>query len=218
MIVFTDKLSYFESYISEKRKELIMDPQRKKYMIALYIVLRYVLEVVDLGLDWEFYVEVTDSDQESIIRAVGVKRAILGFAIIGSVIFLLTFIIFSFGVYIKRKHDNISEETEQRVKDALVVLSFICIWLEDLPQIALAVVVAVKSTELISNIQLAKAWYALSEAVIETVINIAELKECIKNKEKIWNRVLVISELVGNIFILSIAAFLLKELYQDNFK
>jgi hypothetical protein len=177
-----------------------------------------VLEIGDLILDWDFYVEVKNSDQESIIRAVDVKHAILGFAIFGTIMFFATLITLIARVCMKMKGGNISETLKQRAKNVYAALAFFCVWLEDLPQIVLAVVVAVKSTELISGIQLVKAWYALAEAAMESTMTTVELRPCCDNKPEGWKRVLLIFELIANILILIVSGFLLIELYFDNFK
>lgn len=204
-------------HISGKGKKSIM--KCMTVFVVLYIILRFVLEVVDLGLDWDFYKEVADSDQESIIRAEKVKWTIFGFAVFGTVMFLITVIVFSLKIYTKRRKGKVSEEFYEKVNNVLSVLSCACIWLEDLPQIVLAVVVAVKSTELISDVQLVKAWYALAEAIIESTITLTiKLRPCCDNKPGGWRRALMILELIGNILILLVSAFLLIELYQDNFK
>jgi hypothetical protein len=187
-------------------------------LLVLYIGVRCLLEVVDLGLDWDFYIEVDNSDQESIIRAKKMKWAILGFAIFGTMMFLATFITLIVRACMKKKEGNISETLNQRAKDALTVLSFICVWFEDLPQISLAVAVAVKSTELISDIQLVKAWYSLAEAAIQAIITFVQLRLCCSNKPEGWKRVLLIFELIANFLILFVSVFLLIELYCDNFK
>ncbi|XP_062615587.1 uncharacterized protein LOC134277286 [Saccostrea cucullata] len=193
-----------------------MNETCEKGLIIIYAVLKWLLDVVDLGMDWDFYIEVQHTDQESITRAVKLKRAILGFAIIGTLMFTATLLLFCIKICIEKRHGE--NKSYDDVKKAISVFSFLCTWIEDLPQIILAVIVAVKSTELISDIQLVKAWYALVEASLQATITLIELKLCCVNKPEIWKRVLLILELIGITFIFLLCAFLLIELYQDNFK
>ncbi|XP_061193493.1 uncharacterized protein LOC133201718 [Saccostrea echinata] len=194
-----------------------MDKTCRNSFIILYAAVKWLLEVVDLGLDWDFYIEVQHTDQQSIIRAVKLKWAILGFAIFGTVMFFSTLIAFCIKIYKKRKQKNLSK-SYQDVKKAVSIMSLICTWFEDFPQIVLAVIVAVKSTELISIIQLVKAWYALAEATLQATIIFIELRLCCLKKPDYWKRVLLILELIGITLIFLVSIFLLIELYQDNFK
>ncbi|XP_062615576.1 uncharacterized protein LOC134277278 [Saccostrea cucullata] len=194
-----------------------MDKSCRNSFIILYAVVRWLLEVVDLGLDWDFYIELQHTDQQSIIQAVKLQWAILGFAIFGTVMFFSTLIVFCIKIYKKRKQENLSKSYED-VKNAISVFSFICTWFEDLPQIVLAVIVAVKSTDLIAYIQLVKAWYALAEGSLIAIIIFIELRLCCANKPNHWKRVLLICELIGITLILLGSIFLQTELYQDNFK
>ncbi|XP_062615591.1 uncharacterized protein LOC134277290 [Saccostrea cucullata] len=183
--------------------------------VVLNVIVRCLLEVADLILDWDFFIEVNKKDEDSIIN---VKWAILAFAIFGTVMFLTNLIAFCVRVYTKRKEEVISDEFYEGAKTALSIISGICTWMEDLPQILLAVVVAVKTTDLISDVQLVKAWYALVEALLQIALNFKELQLCSSERPVGCKRGLVVFNLIGSILILFVTVFLLTELHQDNFK
>jgi hypothetical protein len=55
-------------------------------------------------------------------------------------------------------------------------LSMISTWLEDVPQIVLAVMIAIWSSELISKVQIAKAGIAIGEALVHIIISVWQLR------------------------------------------
>lgn len=173
----------------------------KKVLITIGLIL---MELTDLGLDWDFFAEVDNTDQEPIRSENALKYSILSFALVGSVsiIFQLVAIVY----------DSIDDYSNLTFS---TTMSFISTWLEDVPQIILAVWVAVISSDLISNVQYAKAIYAIVEALIHMGISIWQL--CCKKGLNICLKILVFSDLIGRILILFASLSLLLELHFDSF-
>lgn len=173
---------------------------------TLFILGLIVLEAIDLFLDWDFYVEVTNADQESVKDNTPVKMAIFVFAIIGSITFILQLV----SIYFDSRNDY-------KYLTFTSTMSFLGTWIEDIPQIILAVHVAGISTELISNVQIAKAIYAIIEALIHIVISIWQL--CCKDWGfrgiKFCQKTLIGLDLVGAVLILLASTFLVVELHED---
>ena len=165
------------------------------------------MEIIDLVLDWDFFIEINKTEQEPIQSDEVLKLAIFVFAIIGSVTFVLEFISMCLDIRADCKYLTYS-----------TVMSFISTWIEDFSQIVLAVRVAVLSSELISNVQIAKAIYAIIEATIHIGISFWQL--CCKDDYKRNSsclQVLIVLNLIGSFLILGCSGFLLYELYEDNF-
>ena len=181
-------------------------------------------EIVDLVLDWDFYAEVVATKQDSIQTAKDLHTAILAFAIFGTVTCVISIVIKIYGVW-RGKEDSL----------VLYLLSLISTWLEDFPQIILAIIVAVKTSELISNVQVIKAGYAIAETVIQIIrlMWLFRIKtlcirycccECINDENedetstKACTRGVIICDLTGQCMLLLCAIFLMMELQLDFFK
>lgn len=129
------------------------------------------LELIDLVLDWEFYYEISKSDEVNY----EVQSFIFAFAFVGSFLFLL---IVANKVELFCCNENGDEEEENACSVGLSLLSTI---IEDIPQIVLATVVALTTKELVSPVQIAKAGYAILEPFIQVVMNAVEIKEINKH-------------------------------------
>lgn len=180
------------------------------------------LEIADLVLDWDFYAEVVATKQESIQKAKDLHYAILAFAIFGTLT-CVSSILIKIYCFWKKKDDT----------SVFVILSLIPTWLEDFPQIILAMIVAFKSTELISDVQVIKAGYTIAEAFIQ-IIRLVWLfrvkKMCIKycccdcigddneDENKSWIKRVIICDLFGQSILLLCAIILMVELQVDTFK
>lgn len=118
-----------------------------------FVFLMIVSETIDLFLDWDFLYEINKSSENVNESA---RQWILGFAIWGTFLYLLTF--FSLCC------DLCSDEDEENpCSPSLSLLSAVT---EDFPQIILAIFVASHSTHLISWVQIAKATYGFVEPLI----------------------------------------------------
>ncbi|VDI66682.1 Hypothetical predicted protein [Mytilus galloprovincialis] len=191
------------------------------------IIFLLALEITDLVLDWDFYVEVVNTTQEPINTAKKLHTAILVFAIFGTCACVASILVKI--VCVLRKKDD----------TFFVILSLISTWFEDFPQIILAMIVAFKSSELIDNVQVIKAGYAIVEAVILILRSmwLCRIKEmCIKycccdcidddddydvdeeNANKSWIKTAIIFDLIGVVIILLCAIILMVELQIDAFK
>ncbi|CAG2204635.1 unnamed protein product [Mytilus edulis] len=169
-----------------------------------------IMELIDLGLDWDFFVEVNKTDQEKIQSETELKYLILAFAVVGT----LTFILQLVAIYYDSKQ-NYSHLTYS------ITMSFISTWLEDIPQIILAIWVASISSDLISYVQYAKASYAILEALLHFGVTIWQLC-CKKEKFKYKKNsdclmALLVLDLIGGILLLGASVFLLIELRFDKY-
>lgn len=136
------------------------------------VIVLFSMELIDLILDWDFFAEVCKTDQEPMRSENVLKYSILSFAIVGS----LTFILQVVAMIYDYREDN-SHLTY------ITTVTFISTWIEDIPQISMAVRVSVISSEIISNVQFAKAIYAIIEAALHIIFAIKELctkREAIK--------------------------------------
>jgi hypothetical protein len=131
-----------------------------------------VLEIGDLVLDWNFYMEIKDVD----LIAKEIRHCILGFAFLGSVLFLCTLI----NKCVTVCDDNYKEEKNR----CATGLSLLSTFAEDLPQIVLALIVDSKTTILLSPVQIAKAGYGIIEPIIQIALN---GRECWKLRKNVWN-------------------------------
>lgn len=128
--------------------------------VSLFI-LTLVLEVADLILDWDFYAEVSKTD----LIGDRIRYSILGFAIFGSILFLITIITKFIWIC------NIDDDDQDDDNGACALtLSLMSTLLEDLPQIILALIVAFSTKELISPVQIVKACYGIGEPIIQLMV------------------------------------------------
>lgn len=176
---------------------LIIDMDCRK---AFWFLFTLALELIDLVLDWEFYYEISKTDEVNY----EVQISILAFAIIGSVLFVLT-VANKIKLFCCNKYAD--EEEENACSDGLSILSTV---IEDFPQIALATYVAFKTKELVSLVQVVKAGYAILEPLIQIIINAVEIhkmrKKYKQNKRrkfcKVIEIVISIVLMLGSIFLL----------------
>ncbi|VDH91090.1 Hypothetical predicted protein [Mytilus galloprovincialis] len=122
-----------------------------------FIIGLIVMELIDLGLDWDFFVEVNKTDQEKIQRNDELKYSILAFAIIGSVTFILQLVAIYYDS--RKNYSHLTYST---------TMSFISTWFEDVPQIMLAIWVASISSDLISNSE--KFKYKRNSSCLKTLL------------------------------------------------
>jgi hypothetical protein len=131
-----------------------------------------ILEIADLVLDWDFYIEIKDVD----LIASEIRYCVLGFAILGSVLFLFTLI---------NKCVTVCDANYKEEKDKCATgLSLLSTFAEDLPQIVLALIVESKTTSLLSPVQIVKAFYGIIEPIIQIALNGREYWKLRKN---VWN-------------------------------
>ena len=130
---------------------------KKKLCCGVFILL--ILEIPDLVLDWDFYVEIVRTDQKVIQDNQALKLSILVFCCIASFAFVLEFInllrnIFSSSLFFFP-----------------AVFSLITTLCEDLPQIILALYVAIIEDEHVhTNLQYAKAGFSIFEAFVRNAL------------------------------------------------
>lgn len=115
-----------------------------------------VSETADLILDWDFAYEIAQSTDPNVQST---KHWILGFAIWGTVLYIFTIIFLCCDLCI-------SDDEEHPCTASLSLLSTVT---EDMPQIVLAIIVASRTTHLISVVQIMKAVYGLIEPLIKTI-------------------------------------------------
>lgn len=127
--------------------------------ICLFI-LTLILEVADLILDWDFYIEISGTDKIEN----DIKHSILGFAIFGTILFMCTFIYKFYGICNSNDYERIEENGK-----CASVLSLMSTLFEDFPQIILALYVAFNTEDLLSPVQIAKACYGIIEPTIQLI-------------------------------------------------
>ena len=172
------------------------------------ITVLLLIELVDLGLDWDFYIEVNSTEQD-IQHKTELRYLILAFAVVGSITFIFELIGLRYDARKDYKHLTFS-----------TALSMISTWLEDVPQIVLAVMIAIWSSELISKVQIAKAGIAIGEALVHIIISVWQLRfrdnKSYSKKTSCLKRMIKF-DLYGGVVILFCSVFLIIELKYDHF-
>lgn len=107
------------------------------------------------------------------------RYSILGFAIFGSILFLCTIITKFIGIC-----DSDDDDQDEENGGCAVTLSLMSTLLEDLPQIILALIVAFNTKDLISPVQIVKAFYGIGEPIIQLILYACQYRRMKKN---IWN-------------------------------
>ncbi|KAK3104642.1 hypothetical protein FSP39_006963 [Pinctada imbricata] len=157
--------------------------------ICYSLILLVILEVPDLFLDWDFYIEVMNSDQPEIKNATEAQISILAFSVVGSV----TFTIETMNLILVMCCDGCTYFLPG-------FFSLLSTLVEDIPQIALALYIAIIEETTITWVQYGKAGFAVFEAIIRTLIlsyyihkknklleTLAEIQtKDLKLKEKKW--------------------------------
>lgn len=169
------------------------------------------LLLVDLILDWAFYIVILDTTQEGINKADNLKTAILVFAIVGSLILFLIFLA-SIAKFLVNREGTLLHE---KAAEILIILSAVGTWIEDLPQILMALIVALKAKDPFTFIQYAKAWFAICKAVLLITVLVVRMRPCCEDKPGKWKRILFILEIIGHTAVTVVSLFLLVQLYSD---
>ena len=193
-------------YFQKRNRISSMGCCSPKRFIMITVLL--LIELVDLGLDWDFYIEVSSTEQD-IQHKTELRYLILAFAVVGSITFIFELIGLRYDARKDYKHLTFS-----------TALSMISTWLEDVPQIVLAVMIAIWSTELISKVQIAKAGIAIGEALVHIIISVWQLRfrdNTSYSKKTSCLKRMIILDLCGGVVILLCSVFLLLELKYDLF-
>lgn len=169
------------------------------------------LLLVDLILDWAFYIVILDTTQEGINKADNLKKAILVFAIVGILILVLIFLA-SIAKFLVNREGTLLHE---KAAEILIILSAVGTWIEDLPQILMALIVALKAKDPFTSIQYAKAWFAICKAVLLITVLVVRMRPCCEDKPGKWKRILFILEIIGHAAVIVVSLFLLVQLYSD---
>lgn len=164
-------------------------------------ILTLLLEIADLILDWDFYVEVSQTD----LVGDKVRYSILGFAIFGSILFLCTIITKFIGIC-----DSDDDDQEEENGTCAVTLSFMSTLLEDLPQIILALIVAFNTKDLISPVQIVKACYGIAEPIIQLILYACQYRRMKKNSNGCGMVCKIFEMLFGCILIICSIILLIK--------
>lgn len=169
------------------------------------------LLLVDLILDWAFYIVILDTTQEGINKADNLKKAILVFAIVGILILVLIFLA-SIAKFLVNREGTLLHE---KAAEILIILSAVGTWIEDLPQILMALIVALKAKDPFTFIQYAKAWFAICKDVLLITVLFVRMRPCCEDKPGKWKRILFILEIIGHTAVIVVSLFLLVQLYSD---
>ncbi|KAK3104439.1 hypothetical protein FSP39_002065 [Pinctada imbricata] len=136
-----------------------MEKEKMHKKIGYAVILLLILEVPDLALDWDFYVEVMNSNQTDIKNATEAQISILAFFIVGSV----TFTIETVNLFLLIFCDGCT----YFLPGCFSLLSTL---IEDIPQMALALYIAIIEETTITNVQFGKAGFAVFEVFLRTAI------------------------------------------------
>lgn len=169
------------------------------------------LLLVDLILDWAFYIVILDTTQEGINKVDNLKKAILVFAIVGILILVLIFLA-SIAKFLVNREGTLLHE---KAAEILIILSAVGTWIEDLPQILMALIVALKAKDPFTFIQYAKAWFAICKSVLLITVLVVRMRPCCEDKPGKWKRMVFISEIIGHAAVIIVSLFLLVQLYSD---
>lgn len=118
----------------------------------------FVIEVVDLACDWFFFSQLHLTDDEYVTQNLHLKWLVLGFAVLGTIAFVFEMI--------NLRSEVFSDRGSCLYADTI---STVTTWVEDVPQICLALVVALHQRSLIHWIQFVKAGWALVELMVRGV-------------------------------------------------
>ena len=163
-----------------------------------WISFLFIMEAIDLVLDWNFYAEIETE----------LKTPILVFAIVGSFTFVLGLVSLYYDA--TKNYEHLTFCT---------IMSVISTWFEDFPQIILAVIFAVSSSEVISNVQYVKAGYAIAEASVHIMLSFWQVccrGDTYADKPR-YLTILIILDAIGGLVILACSIFLLVELKEDKY-
>ena len=136
-----------------------------------------ILEGLDLALDWGFFAHISTRHNLEPFHS-DVYLIVLVFCVIGSITFVIE-------IYLKCMEISIPESN--LTSD---VFSVATMWLEDLPQIAIGVYVAMTVNSHLSLVQYIKAVYAIFEAVIRL-----GMLYCRNHRQVIWTKCVIVSHL-----------------------
>ena len=126
------------------------------YVKALLVLQFIVLEVTDFIFDWDFYIELNNSER---YYKTTLTLCVLIVAILGTLNFAFASVCLVYSVKTRKRH---------RLED---FLDCITTWFEDVPQMVIAVIVAIDVREPITNwVQYTKAGLAIFEAVLRCAI------------------------------------------------
>lgn len=167
-----------------------------------------VMELIDLALDWSFVYEIIHAPEPRPKIINDLKYPVLAFAIFSTVLFIIQMITLT--IEIRKRKEQYTWST---------CMSFISTCLEDLPQIIFALVVALKTSEIISVVQKGKAIYGTIEAAVHIFITVKQLadgKYRTKRNGK-YLKWLIVMYLISGQLILIISTFLLSKLYCKDF-
>lgn len=168
--------------------------------VFLFIV-TLVLEVADLILDWDFYVEVSKTD----LVEDKVRYSILGFAVFGSILCLCTIITKFIGIC-----GSDDDEQDEENGGCAVTLSLMSTMLEDFPQIILALIVAFSTKDLISPVQIVKACYGITEPIIQLFLYACQYCRMKKNSNGCGMKCKIFEMVFGCILIICSIILLIK--------
>ncbi|XP_062589555.1 uncharacterized protein LOC134251186 [Saccostrea cucullata] len=122
------------------------------------MTLVFLIEAADLAFDWIFYIQLHQTDDEYVTQNLHLPWISLGFCVLGTIVLIFEMINLGFEVY-KERGPCLYADT----------VSMVTTWVEDVPQISLALVVAIHQQSLIHWVQFVKAAWALVELIFRGV-------------------------------------------------
>ncbi|XP_062589530.1 uncharacterized protein LOC134251173 [Saccostrea cucullata] len=127
-----------------------------RWTVLLLVV---VIETVDLFCDWLFYTQVKDSSESYIKNHAYLHWVIFGVAILGTLTFVFEVINLAVELFRKEKKSCLMADT----------VSMLSTWVEDVPQIAVALAIAANSKSVVHWIQYVKAGWAVLEVAVRAL-------------------------------------------------
>lgn len=127
----------------------------RQWSLMLVVV---VMEMVDLACDWFFFSQLHQTDDKYVTQNIHLKWLVLAFGVVGTFSFIFEIINLGFEVFSGRGPCLYAD-----------TVSTVTTWVEDVPQICLALTVAIHQRSLIHWIQFVKAAWALMELIVRGV-------------------------------------------------
>lgn len=174
-----------------------------RHWVVLLVV--FFLEVIDLSCDWLFYTEVKDSTEPYVINNGYLHWTILVVASLGS----LTFI---FEVW------NLVTEmfTDRGLCVSPDTVSMVSTWVEDVPQIAVALVIAVNTQGVVHWVQYIKAAWSLLEAGVRALGQCVFCCRLSNRQNRSTDCLVSLSKFLAQIVVLGCSIGIFMHLLQEN--
>lgn len=196
----------------EKRKQKMVNRLKVGHVVASVVLL--LTDIADVITDWLFYYDVATTTKGIVYGPPSqvIQHALLAFTIIGSVCFAVEIV----AVLLRRccKDCCAKYGGENRFEDFDDVVSMLAVWLGDVPQLIISLLIALCKEEPISIFQLTKAIVVIFSLIFRIIIlGVKYFRDKLgKNHKKIK-----VAIFTGNVltFAISVVLFVLSNTEPD---